>query len=83
MHHWPPMPALRRIHCLKCGSRALSLSSRNGIMAAKPGDADVVTWKHPGGEPTLDHVESLLFAWLSGLLFAGLRPAVAGLGKAG
>ena len=31
----------------------------------------------------IDHVESLLFAWLSGLLFAGLGPAVAGSGKAG
>ena len=30
------------------------------IMAMKPADADVVTWKYTGGEPTLDHVEDLL-----------------------
>ncbi len=47
---------------LVCGASLIRSGMRDRILADAGGSHDISTWRHPGGEPTLDQLEQLLAA---------------------
>ncbi|MBL7115189.1 MAG: iron-containing alcohol dehydrogenase [Kiritimatiellae bacterium] len=47
---------------LVCGASLIRSGVRDRILAGTEGSHDISTWRHPGGEPTLDQLEQLLAA---------------------
>lgn len=87
--------------CKCCGSRGVLVHGKSlresgklsSVLRGKPNDLDIISWEHPGGEPSLDHLRALLSdarafraEWIAGVgggSVLDLAKACAGLFHAG